>query len=628
MENIEKNLESLGNKHTTSKVENEWDSKAKQLTKTSQVVNQYKQTSTNNESYSQHVMSRQEHDTSHTNIEHLPKAKNVKQIWEEKVHAENTGSKSNAQELYNRQDNLSFPEIAEAEHPPALPPKKKIMFSPSRNIFSPTESVESYGIRSTSALKTDETVVAMGVKEKAQLIASQHKEYTRKESEATTSNENVKSRGVRLLPASPITVRQSPITVRQSPAIMRQMSVESKTVESELHEYDTVVTRTPPITPMVMDKTYAQESPLIFENAQTNKNNEGNNLKMDSSTSKSSSNYQTISETTQTFHSTSQQQFSSSSYHCTEEKQEQLEKSENKYNLDQDIDQLIAETESLLSEDSFLNTNMMQSTTMMQEMKSVAMSMDSFNSSMGNNQKVESPAEKCRRSFEEAELEAAMTHESLSSKTSSVVESFSVQSTNEQQISSVQENHNEVKTNYQERNSSQTSTQQVSVPGWATPVMSGTIEDSQKTIAEPNDDLAPRGRSTTRPSLSTRTPESFIRRPPQTPINSTPNTPSATRRLRINQSPKPPDSDVRPKYRDTPSSPFQPGFYRPPPDDPNSGNMFQLLRRNSSKSRMPQPRAEEVKTSQQNVRGSGVSQVSSKAYEGDNESCSEDGHAI
>ena len=63
-----------------------------------------------------------------------------------------------------------------------------------------------------------------------------------------------------------------------------------------------------------------------------------------------------------------------------------------------------------------------------------------------------------------------------------------------------------------------------------------------------------------------RTPDSFA---PTVSATSAPNTPmSQRRRLQINHSPKPKDPDSKTKYREGPNAPFQPGFYRPPPEDP------------------------------------------------------------
>merc|ERR1719384_557389 len=86
--------------------------------------------------------------------------------------------------IYSKQDNLSFPELEKlAQPPPALPPKTKIMHSPSRNIFSPTESIESSG---TASVKTVEFIP---VKEKIKMIAAQQEELMRKE-EASKSQGN------------------------------------------------------------------------------------------------------------------------------------------------------------------------------------------------------------------------------------------------------------------------------------------------------------------------------------------------------------------------------------------------------------------------------------------------------
>jgi hypothetical protein len=87
-----------------------------------------------------------------------------------------------------------------------------------------------------------------------------------------------------------------------------------------------------------------------------------------------------------------------------------------------------------------------------------------------------------------------------------------------------------------------------------------------------------------------RTPETFMK--PLPPVaaspSSLPSTPmSQRRRLRINQSPKPPGAEAdAPHYRDAPSVPFQPGFYRAPPEDPDRAHVFQLVRRSSSRSRV------------------------------------------
>merc|ERR1719193_257265 len=108
---------------------------------------------------------------------------------------------------------------------------------------------------------------------------------------------------------------------------------------------------------------------------------------------------------------------------------------------------------------------------------------------------------------------------------------------------------------------------------------------------------------------------SFIRTPDTfTTTQSAPTTPmSQRRRLRINQSPKPIETDNRPKYREqVTGNAFRPGFYRPPPEDSTEAGMFQFVRRTNSRSNIQEKSATE--------QGARVSQASSKAYEGDSES--------
>merc|ERR1719219_1913939 len=86
---------------------------------------------------------------------------------------------------------------------------------------------------------------------------------------------------------------------------------------------------------------------------------------------------------------------------------------------------------------------------------------------------------------------------------------------------------------------------------------------------------------------------SFIRTPDTfTTAQSAPTTPmSQRRRLRINQSPKPLETDQRPKYREqVTGNAFRPGFYRPPPEDSNEAGMFQFVRRTNSLSRCQENR--------------------------------------
>ena len=262
------------------------------------------------------------------------------------------------------------------------------------------------------------------------------------------------------------------------------------------------------------------------------------------------------------------------------EKEELLKKIGAPYGVDTALDQLIAETESLVSNDSLLihqeekrsEKVQQSSSSMTTQMTSMAMATDSFSSSMNTQNVVESPAEECRRSFEEAELEALATetHSNTSfSKQSSIVETASVQSFVYQK-----EEKSESESSFQSRR----------------PLKSAS-------------------------SAFIRTPETFTHTQPP----SCPTTPmSQRRRLRINQSPKPLDEqEAKPKYRDgTSSSPFQPGFYRPPPEETSSTNpIFKLIRRNNSRTNLAAVGAEG--TNQPEVR---VSQASSKAYEGDSES--------
>lgn len=219
----------------------------------------------------------------------------------------------------------------------------------------------------------------------------------------------------------------------------------------------------------------------------------------------------------------------------------------------------------------------------------------SFTSSM-------SQAEQCRRSFEEAELEA-MNLESQSSrqmsKQSSLVETQSAQSFVYQEGSS----NSFMSTSKTHEESSEISAMQ------AKPLRSVSSHNIENSNSQKNNSESTfRSRQPLKSGSFIRTPDTF------TNAQSAPTTPmSQRRRLRINQSPKPPESDNRPKYREqVTGNAFRPGFYRPPPEDPNEAAMFQFVRRTNSKSNIPE------KTSAE--QGARVSQASSKAYEGDSES--------
>ena len=87
--------------------------------------------------------------------------------------------------------------------PPQLPPKTKIMFSPSRHLFSPSESVDDSDTTSVN------TVEYVPVKEKVKMIAQQQEEIVRREEMRKKTGGDVPTGGVRILPPSPVTVRKT-----------------------------------------------------------------------------------------------------------------------------------------------------------------------------------------------------------------------------------------------------------------------------------------------------------------------------------------------------------------------------------------------------------------------------------
>jgi len=268
--------------------------------------------------------------------------------------------------------------------------------------------------------------------------------------------------------------------------------------------------------------------------------------------------------------------------------------------VDQTFDQLIAETEQAANNDDILFSQL-QSAVVSQsfqstQMTSTSFSSESFQQSFLTNM---SQAEQCRRSFEEAELEA-MHLESQSSKQiskqSSIIETGSVQSFVYQEGSP----NSLVST-------AKTSKEAQSLP--SKPLRSVSSHDIENTNNQKNhSDSNFQSRQPLKSSSFIRTPDTF------TTAQSAPSTPmSQRRRLRINQSPKPPESDNRPKYREqVTGNAFRPGFYRPPPEDTNEAGMFQFVGRTNSRSNIQgKSPAEQVAR---------VSQASSKAYEGDSES--------
>lgn len=253
------------------------------------------------------------------------------------------------------------------------------------------------------------------------------------------------------------------------------------------------------------------------------------------------------------------------------QKEEVLVKAGSKLGVDSALDQLVAETESLKSEEALVfhqeqKTQQMQSSSSVTTQISVAN--ESFSASLKGS---ETPAEECRRSFEEAELEAMAleTHSNASlSKQSSIVESASVQS-----FVFLKEEKSESESSFRSRN----------------PLKSAS-------------------------TAFVRAPETFTHAQPP----SCPATPmSQRRRLRINQSPKPPaEEESRPKYKEGTESPFKPGFYRPPPEETTSSNpIFKLIRRNNSRTNLANKEAESPTNPA--IR---ISAASSKAYEADSES--------
>ena len=110
-----------------------------------------------------------------------------------------------AEHHQQQQQQLLSQEVVHQQNytPPALPPKTKIMFSPSRHLFSPSESVDDSDTTSVN------TVEYVPVKEKVKLIAQQQEEIVRREEmRKKTGSDMSMAGGVRILPPSPVTVRK------------------------------------------------------------------------------------------------------------------------------------------------------------------------------------------------------------------------------------------------------------------------------------------------------------------------------------------------------------------------------------------------------------------------------------
>eukprot|EP00090_Calanus_glacialis_P010651 TRINITY_DN19094_c0_g1_i3.p1 TRINITY_DN19094_c0_g1~~TRINITY_DN19094_c0_g1_i3.p1 ORF type:complete len:1028 (-),score=301.07 TRINITY_DN19094_c0_g1_i3:126-3209(-) len=535
-----------------------------------------------NKKFNYLASSKSEQFSKETRTEHLAKTADVKKMWEDKLDKNVTGAQANAAEftsqfmkpIHHKKENLSFPELEKiSQPPPALPPKTKIMHSPSRHVFSPTESLDSNGT-GTASVKTVEFIP---VKEKVKLIAAQQEELNRREeASAAQGSENVKHKGVRILPPSPVTVRKM-------------------SVEEELHHYDTVVSRTTPVTQLMEIAQKPERPPPPSEaDYSTEQSISSSQARMQtSSISQVSSSYkqqaeavreETISQVTVPGWANMEQE---------KMKTEHLERSSAKFNVDQAFDQLISETEHLASNEELLLSQLetqtvsqsFQSSSVTNKMTSTSLSTESYQQSLTADAKYSSQSEECRRSFEEAELEA-MAVESQSSRTfskqSSMVEAGSVQSFVYQEGSA---------------NSFQSLSQ---VHKESSDVMSATsLHSSSDAFGS---------RKPLKSNSFVRTPDTF------TTAQSAPSTPmSQRRRLRINQSPRPLDSDNRPRYREQVSgNAFQPGFYRPPPEDSSKAPMFQLLRKNNSQSNILVKSEADLTVRK--------SQASSMAYEGDSES--------
>merc|ERR1719510_697022 len=108
--------------------------------------------------------------------------------------------------------------------PPALPPKTKIMFSPSRHLFSPSESVDD-----TSDTTSVNTVEYVPVKEKVKMIAQQQEEIVRREEiRRKTAGFEAPPGGVRILPPSPVTVPKNPMSPTVSTPTMSPLTVKKE----------------------------------------------------------------------------------------------------------------------------------------------------------------------------------------------------------------------------------------------------------------------------------------------------------------------------------------------------------------------------------------------------------------
>merc|ERR1719278_456855 len=188
----------------------------------------------------------------------------------------------------------------------------------------------------TASVKTMEFIP---VKEKVKLIAAQQEELNRRdELSATQVSENVKHKGVRILPPSPVTVRKM-------------------SVEEELHHYDCVVSRTTPVTQLME----MAENPLVpGETDHSEEKTYSQTIAQASSVSSSSFSHQAGAAQELAIPAWSQQG------------------QKNKENLmDQTFDQLIAETEQVAYNDDILFSQL-QTAAVSQSFQSTQMTSTSF----------------------------------------------------------------------------------------------------------------------------------------------------------------------------------------------------------------------------------------------------------
>ncbi len=231
---------------------------------------------------------------------------------------------------YYQQQEVSHQPVAQHHQidPPALPPKTKIMHSPSRSLFSPTESIESNGYNGTATVKT---VEFLPIKERVKLIAAQQEELLRREESETASGVSEKKKGVRILPPSPVTVRKM-------------------SVDDELYHYDEVVKRSTPVT-QVLEKHEKEKNQLLHEKMESRKDYSS----FDSAISKSiKSEYSMSSQfEQQSSHQVATKSMNWESASVMSDKKNHQQDALDKYAMEKELprtlDQLVADNESVTS---------------------------------------------------------------------------------------------------------------------------------------------------------------------------------------------------------------------------------------------------------------------------------------